>query len=194
MKIVLAAAGAAALLASGCAPTAQDMAPQSMAADPMSPLSAPGYMSMAASSDLFEIESSRMALERSQNGAVRSFAQMMIDHHTRTSAEMMEVARQAGLTPPPPQMLPPHMAMIDRLRAAGPAEFDVAYKREQVAGHEQALMLHQNYAQQGDMPPFRAFAARTVPIIQGHLTQAQSLPEFAPPPPPAPAQRAGERG
>lgn len=189
MKIVLAVVGAAALV-TGCARTNQEVPPPALA-DQMSPLSAPGYMSMAASSDMFEIESSRLALERSRNASVRSFAQMMIDHHTRTSAEMMDVARQAGLTPPPPQLLPPQAAALERLQATQFADFDVAYKREQVAAHEQALMLHQNYASQGDLPPFRALAARTVPIIQSHLTQARNLPEIAPPPPPT---RAGERG
>lgn len=196
MKIILAAMGSAALLM-GCTPTAQEEAPATAAAaDPMSPLSAPGYMSMAASSDMFEIESSRLALQQSQNPQVQSFAQTMIDHHTRTSQEMIQIAQSAGMTPPPPQMLPPQQAALDRIRAAGPAQFDAAYKQEQISGHQQALDLHRNYAAQGDAPPLRDFANRTTPIVQGHLTQAQGLPDYAPPPPPpapAPAQ-AGERG
>lgn len=210
MKTVLVTFGAAAMLM-GCASTAQEEAPPATAAaadptspaaaaDPTSPLSPPGYMSMAASSDMFEIESSRLALQQSQNPQVQSFAQTMIDHHTRTSQEMPQVAQSAGLTPPPPQMLPPHQAALDRIRAAGPGQFDAAYKQEQISGHQQALDLHRNYAAQGDVPPLRDFANRTAPIVQGHLTQAQGLPDYAPPPPPpasaptpTPAQ-AGERG
>ncbi|MCD2325211.1 DUF4142 domain-containing protein [Sphingomonas sp. IC-56] len=193
MKALLVAAGAAIMLA-GCTST-NDVDEPVAAADPMSPLSAPGYMSMAASSDLFEIESSRLALQRSQNPQVRQFAQMMIDHHTRTTADLMAVARQTGMNPPPPQMLPPHMDAMARLQSAGPMDFDAAYKREQIAAHQQALMLHQNYASQGDMEPFRMAASRTVPIIQSHLDQAQMLPDYAPAPAPMPAPAgAGERG
>lgn len=191
MKALLAAAGAAALLA-GCSTTPMEAEPVAAAPlmDPNSPLSAPGYMRMAASSDMFEIESSRLALQRSQNPMVRAFAQQMIDHHSRTTAEMMAVAQQTGMAPPPPGMLPHRQAALDRLRAATTG-FDAAYKREQIAAHEEALALHQNYAAQGDMPAFRDFASRTVPIIQGHLNQARGLPEYTPP---AAAPRAGERG
>ncbi|UYY57631.1 DUF4142 domain-containing protein [Sphingomonas sp. S2-65] len=193
MKALLAAAGAAMLLA-GCSSTTEADAPMA-SADPMSPLSAPGYMAMAASSDMFEIESSRLALQRSRNPQVRQFAQMMIDHHTRTTADLMAVARQTGMNPPPPQMLPPQMDAMARLQAAGPMDFDAAYKREQIAAHQQALMLHQNYAAQGDMEPFRMAASRTVPIIQSHLDQAYTLPEYAPAPAPMPAPAGtGERG
>src|SRR3712207_2371625 len=77
MKALLMAAGAAMLLG-GCATTEpDDLPPPALAADPMSPTSAPGYMQMAASSDMFEIESSRLALQMSRNQAVRSFAQMI---------------------------------------------------------------------------------------------------------------------
>jgi putative membrane protein len=182
---------ATATLLAGCASNTGAGGPQTV--DPMSPLSAPGYMSMAASSDMFEIESSRIALVNSQNPQVRSFAQMMIDHHTRTSQDLMTVATQARLTPPPPQMLPPQMAALDRVRAAPPGEFDSVYKREQIAGHQEALSLHRSYAAQGDKPALRDLATRTVPIIESHLAQAQNLPDYAPPPPPPPP-RAGERG
>lgn len=193
MKALLTAVGSAVLLM-GCAQTEEDLGPPPPAADPMSPLSAPGFAAMAGSSDLFEIESSRLALERSRNPAVRSFAQMMIDHHTRTTQDMMAAAQRAGLNLPPPTMLPPQAAALERVRSAGMSDFDATYKREQIAGHEQALMLHQNYASGGDLPAFRDVATRTVPIIQQHLSQAQGLPDYAPPPPPAAPVRAGERG
>ncbi|MBB5715529.1 DUF4142 domain-containing protein [Sphingomonas aerophila] len=192
MKLVLASMGADMLLA-GCASQRDDMGPPAtIAADPMSPLSAPGYTRMAASSDQFEIESSRLALTRSRNPQVLRFAQMMIDHHQRTSADLMSTAQAVGIAPPPPGMLPPQRDAFERVSAAGP-DFDSVYKAEQVSGHQQALDLHRNYAASGDEPRFRALATRTVPIIEDHLRQAQSLPDYASPPPPAPV-RAGERG
>ncbi len=198
MKALMMAAGAAMLFA-GCATTAaEDMAEPAAALDPASPLSAPGYMAMAASSDMFEIESSRLALQRSRHPAVRQFAQMMITDHTRTSSEMMAAARELGLSPPPPGMMPHHMEMLDRLRGAAPGEFDAAYKREQLMAHEEALNLHRNYADQGDAPPFRAVASRAVPVVQAHWDHARTLPEMTQVEEtytPAPAERrSGERG
>lgn len=198
MKGLLAAVAAVGLLA-GCASNTASEEPAA-AADAMSPLSAMGYASMAASSDQFEIQSSQMALQMSQNPQVRQFAQMMVDGHSRTTQELATLLQAEGMTPPPPALLPPHQAALDRVRAAGPMEFDAAYKREQVMGHQEALTLHRNYAAQGDKRALRDFAARTAPIVEQHLQQAQMLPEMSMMPPPQPAapapspSRAGERG
>jgi putative membrane protein len=158
------------------------------------------YMSMAASSDQFEIQSSQLALQASQNQAVRSFANMMIAHHTATTQNLVTAARSAGLTPPPPALLPMHAQMLDQLRAAGAGpSFDVAYKQAQIMSHQEALQLQTGYAQGGDVPALRQVAASTAPIVQQHLQQAQALNAEAmmPPPPPPPSSgsgRAGERG
>jgi putative membrane protein len=195
MKRLLIAIGTGTLL-SACASTA--VAPEGpvvQAVDPSSPLAAPTYMQMAASSDLFEIQSGQLAGQMSQNPAVRGFGNLLVAHHTHTSQTMVSTAQAAGLTPPPPALLPPHQAMLDQLRAAGP-NFDVAFRDIQVQAHQQALTLHQNYASGGDHPALRTVAAAAAPIVQQHLSAAQTL-NVAPPPPPLPANtvgRAGERG
>jgi putative membrane protein len=181
--------------------TTESAAPPAAAAvDPSSPLAAPTYMAMAASSDQFEIQSSQLALQASTNPAVQSFAQMLIAHHQATSANLMQAAQAAGLTPPPPTLLPPQQAMLDQLRAAGTGpSFDQAFKAAQIPAHQQALELHQNYANGGDVPALRQVASATVPIIQQHLAAAQNLNVMTgmdgqtPPPTTAPI-RSGERG
>jgi putative membrane protein len=169
--------------------------------DPNNPLMAPGYMAMAASSDQFEIQSSQLAQQASQNPAVQSFARMLVAHHQATSANLMQAAQSAGLAPPPPSLLPQHQQMLDQLRAAGTSPaFDQAFREIQIPAHQQALELHQNYASGGDIPALRQVAASVVPIVQQHLSAAQNLNVAAMQPPPAPAPvptapvRSGERG
>jgi putative membrane protein len=188
-------AGAAMLLAA-CATRQPDAeVPVAAAVDPNSPLAAPMYMQMAASSDLFEIQSGQLAQQMSQNMAVRNFGSLLVAHHTHTSNQMMAAARAAGLTPPPPALLPNHQVMLDQLRVAGP-NFDLAFRDAQVAAHTEALTLHQNYASGGDLPALRTVAGAAVPVVQQHLTTAQGLNVAPPPPPPPPSnsQRTGERG
>ena len=50
--------------------------------------SAATFTRMAAMSDMFELESARLALERSQNQAIRSFAQHMQTDHQKTTQEL----------------------------------------------------------------------------------------------------------
>lgn len=177
----------------------EPMAPAAAAVDPNSPLAAPNYMMMAASSDQFEIQSSQMALQMSQNPAVQSFARLLIAHHQATSQNLMTAAQSAGLTPPPPALQPMHQQMLQQLQAAGP-NFDAAFRDIQIQAHQQALELHQGYANGGDVPALRNVAAAAVPVIQQHLTAAQSLNvSTAPmqgttPAPTGTTTRAGERG
>jgi len=161
------------------------------------PLMAPGYMAQAGSADQFEIQSGQLALQASQNPAIRNFGNMIVADHTRSTQMVVSAAQSAGLTPPPPALLPAQQAMLDQLRSAGSGpSFDMAFQQAQISAHQQALQLHQNYAAQGDVPALRTAAGQIVPVVQMHLQQIQSLSTAPPPPPPAPpsTRRSGERG
>ncbi len=189
--------GGAALLAACQTNPPAPPAPPPVAVDPNNPLMAPGYIATAGSSDQFEIQSSQLALQMSQNAQLRNLANMLIADHTRSTQMVVGAAQSAGITPPPPALLPQHQALLDQLRASGsgPA-FDQAFKQIQIQAHTDALVLHQNYAASGDVPALRTVAGQIVPVVQTHLNQLQMLnvtPLAPPPPMPAPG-RSGERG
>ena len=179
IRLLLAAASAATLAA--CAPMAGPMGgPMGgpMAGpmgSPMMPTRAMEYGRMAAASDLFEIQSGQIAAQVSMNAETRQYGQMLVQHHTMTSGEMMAAARASGMAPPPPMLDARKQAMLDQLRSTPAARFDAAFFQMQVMAHQEALALHQTYAARGDVPALRAVAARAVPIVQQHLTQAQSM-------------------
>lgn len=178
MKSVLIAASTAMLL-SGCSTMMADdmeMGSRTTAGSMVMPTTASAYMEMAHSSDMFEIESSQLALQMSRNPAVRSFAQMMVNDHTRMMNEMMAMAPAMGMNMASMPMMARHMEMMQRLRAASAADFDMMYKREQMMAHEEGLMMHRAYAARGDNPALKAMAARAVPMIQMHMTRARALP------------------
>ena len=176
MKHILIAASAAIALSACSTTMGEDTAARGTAGSMAMPTQSAAYMEMAHSSDMFEIESSRMALQMSRNEAVRSFAQMMIADHTRMMNEMMAMAGPMGVNMGSMPMTPKHMAMLERLRGASAANFDMMYKREQVMAHEEALMLHRTYAKGGDNPALRAMAAKAVPMVAADLTRARGLP------------------
>lgn len=145
------------------------------AADPNTPA---GYAMTAALSDMYEIESSRLALEKSNSAEVKQFAQMMVDGHTQTTAELKSALAAAGVSMTPPATLDARrQAMVDELRGIEAAAFDTAYLDQQTRAHEEALNLHQGFAQSGDSAPLKAFAAKTAPIVQGHLDTVKRLDE-----------------
>jgi putative membrane protein len=165
------------------------------------PLMAPGFLAQAGSANQFEIDSSQLALQASQNAGVRNLANMIITDHTQLGQQIMAAAAAARLQPPPPALLPAQQAALDQLRAAGTGyNFDMAYQQAQIQAHQQAIGLMQNYATSGDVPSLRTAAGGAIPIMQRHLSMAQSLqvtpptPPPPPPPPPPPVRRSGERG
>ena len=70
--------GAVVLAACSTTPPPPPPAPPAPVVDLNNPLMAPGFLSQASSANQFEIELSQMALQMSQNVAVRNFANLLI--------------------------------------------------------------------------------------------------------------------
>jgi len=137
--------------------------------------SAEPYVMAAGQSDLYEINSSQVALEKSQTPAIRRYAAMLIKHHQKTTAATMAAARKSGLNPPPPALDPGATASINELQTASAADFDRLYLGQQVPAHQAALDLHRSYGANGDQARLRASARKAVPVVQQHLTAAQRM-------------------
>ena len=134
------------------------------------------YVQMAAMGDLFEVEASRLALSRSPTAEIKQFAQEMVDAHTKTSDDLKARLVRAGLIVELPTTLDEdHKAMLDDLRASNAREFDANYIEQQKEAHEAALMLHRDYAMNGDAADLKALAADTVPKIEMHVQMATDL-------------------
>jgi len=131
------------------------------------------FVTEAAASDMFEIESSKLAASRAQ-GDVRMFANQMVTDHTRTTAELMPLAQQARLASPA-RMSSAQRSKLDKLRAANGKDFTNLYMDDQVSAHSDAVSLFQRYGNGGDNPQLKNWAIKTLPALQHHLDMAQTL-------------------
>lgn len=141
------------------------------------PVTAGDFANNAAASDQFEIKSSQLAATKSGSAGVKTFAAMMIEDHLKATADLKTAAAQAKpAVTPAPALNAEQQANLDSLdKTPKGAAFDKMYAQFQVAGHENALALLQGYAARGDDPMLKSFAAKTAPVVQGHLAQAQGL-------------------
>jgi putative membrane protein len=133
------------------------------------------YVANAGSSDQYEIQSSQLALERSQSNEVREFAQMMIADHNRTTQEVTAAAQRDGLSPPPPMLMPRHRTMLRQLGAARGRSFDTLYISQQRTAHQEALTLHRTRARTRPDSALSQAAATAVPIVQTHIDHLRHL-------------------
>ena len=133
------------------------------------------YVGLAGAGDLFEIESSRLAREKSQSDEVKAFAQMMIDQHTKSTADVKAAAEAAGLTVADPVLNPTQQQMLDNLASLSGAEFDSAYLGQQADAHEMALNLHRTFAENGDTQQLRDVASTIAAAVERHIAELQGL-------------------
>jgi putative membrane protein len=129
----------------------------------------------AASSDMFEIQASQMALDHA-DGVTKSFAQQMIKDHQKTTADLKHLVDggkvQATL---PTSMAPAQQKMLDKLKALKGKKFTKQYRSDQVGAHKDAVDLFKRYGQKGDNADLKAWASRTEPTLEHHLQMARDL-------------------
>ncbi len=132
------------------------------------------FLQAMTGSNLFEIQSSQVALSKSNTAAVRTYAQMLINHHTAAQNQVSTLAAARGV--PLPTALPPELQLkVSALSGLNAAAFDAAYLQEQVVAHQMTLSLIQNERTAGKDAEVVAMANAQAPIIQQHLDQAQAL-------------------
>lgn len=131
--------------------------------------SAQDFAQMAAMSDMFEIQSSNLALKKVKSGPVRDFAHMMIADHTKSTAALKQAVGASGKTLAMPASLDAtRQSQIEVLNRLSGQDFEREYLNQQMAAHRQALDLLKTYAGSGDTAELRQFAQSTIPAVQKH--------------------------
>ncbi len=133
-----------------------------------------GFMTEAAKGGMAEIELSKLATTKAQNAEVKKYAQQMIQDHTNASAELKQLAGKKNVTLPT-ELDAEHKAIKDRLSGLSGAEFDKAYVNAMVSDHEKTVNLFKTQADGGMDADAKAFAAKTLPKLQGHLDMIKGI-------------------
>lgn len=132
-----------------------------------------GFVNEAALSDMYEVEAGKLAGSRSANPDVKAFAQRMVTAHTQTTEKLKSLVAGNPAVKIPTSFDNRRQMLIDELRAAKDADFDLRYMSQQVDAHKEALRLMNNYAKKGDNMSVKAFASDTATAVQAHLDSAQ---------------------
>jgi len=144
------------------------LAPVAVAATMAAP-AAQDFVTQAGQANMFEIQSSQVAVTKAQGADVKKFAQKMIDDHTK-AGKMMEatVAKSGGQLQVPTDINADQKSTIDALNSATGADFDKQYVAAQVKAHDDAVDLFGSYAKGGDDKALKVFARKTLPTLRMH--------------------------
>jgi len=133
------------------------------------------FVTQAAISDLFEIQTSELALQRADE-PTKAFAKKMIEEHRKVSDEMKMILQSGHVKAELPKALDStHQSKLDTLKGLNGSDFTRQYHDDQVRGHKNASDLYKRYAEGGDNAELKAFATKNKPHIDEHLKMAQEL-------------------
>lgn len=164
---------AAAVAASSFTPSFAADPANKQASAPVAPTAT--FVAQAAFGNMFEIESSKLALDRSKSAPVKAFAQHMVDDHSAAAVKFKEAVLDAKLAMPPDKLDARRQAVLGELAAKQGAEFDKAYIAAQYQAHVETVELFKGYAQAGEDKRMSAFAAEMLPKLQAHLDQVAKM-------------------
>ena len=135
------------------------------------------FVKKAAEANASEI-ASRLALDQAQDPAVKSFAQQMINDHTKAGEQLKTIANSKGHQVPDSADMT-HKTAILELKAKSGHAFDTAYTEQMRRDHANAIELFSNAANSSQLDPeSRQFAKQTLPTLQHHPQLAmQDLPK-----------------
>ena len=138
------------------------------------------FVTLAAQSDMLEIQSSKLALQKSDSAKTKTFAQNMIDDHTKTSTELKGLVSSGKVKVDAPSALDKaHEAKLDKLTKLNGKDFTKEYDDMQVSAHKDAVSLFERYGKDGDNPDLKAFAGKTLPDAEGASADGAGSREIA---------------
>jgi putative membrane protein len=133
------------------------------------------FVKEVAISDMFEIESNKLAQDKG-NAPEKSFASQMVTDHTKTSTELKGLVSSGKVKAELPTALDSsHQSKLDKLKGESGKDFSSDFDSMQVSAHKDAVSLFERYAKGGDNPELKNWAGKTLPTLKHHLEMAQNL-------------------
>lgn len=132
------------------------------------------FMRKAAQGGMAEVALGNLAEQNAGNDAVKQFGNRMVTDHSQANNELKQIAQKEGVT------LPSDVSSKDKklskmLQAKQGSDFDKAYVHDMVKDHETDIAEFRNEAKNGQDPQVKAWAQKTLPVLEQHLAQAKQV-------------------
>jgi putative membrane protein len=124
------------------------------------------FLKAAGPSNLFEIQSGRLAVDRGQSAEVKAIGQMLVADHTAEYRRLRALANRYDVRLPR-RPTPRQRQQIETLAGLSGAEFDRAFLEAQAAAHREAIALYRLAALAGPRA-IRIDAVNALPVLGMH--------------------------
>jgi putative membrane protein len=122
------------------------------------------FIQKAAGGGQQEVENGKMAEKQGKSADVKRIGARMVADHTKANKELTELAHRKGVT---------FDTRGVRAQNIGAADFDRQYLKLLELDHKNDIAEFQKEAKSGDDRDVKAWAAKTLPMLQEHLAMVE---------------------
>lgn len=135
---------------------------------------ASSFLKQAAETNVAEVELAEVAQERAARKEVKEYAQHLERDHEKANEELEQIADKKNVELPD-EPDPTHKRQKEQLSKLEGPEFDQAYLKTMVEGHQKAIKNFEQAAKTAQDPEVKQYAQQNLPTLREHLKQAQQL-------------------
>lgn len=119
-----------------------------------------------------EVALGNLMVQKATSPDVKSFAQRMVDDHSKAGQELSQLASAKGMTAPA-EPSEDAKKEIDKLDKLSGAELDKEYMSFMVNDHKKDVEEFQKQSTDAKDADLKAWVAKTLPTLQDHLRMAE---------------------
>jgi putative membrane protein len=132
------------------------------------------FMMKATQAHLSEVGMARVALQKSGNGDVKDFANMIENDHSQALEDLTELMREKNM-PQQRTIAQQTQQDIDRMAGLTGAEFDREFVNMMVGDHQKTVELFQDQQAIAQNPDVKDYVGDLLPELEMHLDKARRL-------------------
>lgn len=132
------------------------------------------FLTKSAEGGLTEVELGQIAQQKGSSEEVKQFGAQMASEHSKVNEELKDIAQKKGVNVPG-KLDARHQATVDRFNKLSGRNFDRAYIHAMVKDHKEDEAEFRKASTSAQDPDVKAFAGKTLTVIQGHLNRVENL-------------------
>jgi putative membrane protein len=132
------------------------------------------FIKEAAEGGMAEVALGQLAVEKASSSDVKKFGQRMVDDHGKANHDLKQLASQKNVD------LPQDLNAKDKatkasLEKLSGQQFDQAYMKDMIKDHKKDIGDFRRESRSAQDPDVKKFASQTLPTLEEHLKQAESI-------------------
>ena len=125
------------------------------------------FIQTAAKDGMKEVHMGQMAAQQGQSDEIKKLGSKIVTDHTKANNQLMAIAEKKGM-----KLDLRHK--MDKMSKKDMENFDQAWLAMMVNDHNKDIAAFDKQAKMGTDPELKAFAKKTLPVLQSHLKMAKA--------------------